>query len=77
MLMTPAKFIMLRLWGLTAGRFPLMSALLRRVLVRKLVRSAAEPYVQSARFFSWDDFRPDTDRSQPADSRREPTGMRS
>lgn len=77
MLMTPAKLIMLRLWGLTAGRFPLMSALLRRALVRRLIRSAAEPYVQSARYFSWDDFGPDTDRSQPADSRREQTGTRS
>lgn len=61
MLMTPSKLILFRLYNVTVGRFAPFSALLRWALVKRLIRPGKAPYVQSARYFDWDDFGPDLD----------------
>jgi hypothetical protein len=55
MKITPARLVLLRVFNLTLGRFAWCDRLLRRFLVRILVRKAAVPYVQSARFFTPDE----------------------
>lgn len=54
--MTPWKLIALRLFNVTLGRLAPFSALLRWVLLRRLIHGGRLRYVQSARYFTWDDF---------------------
>lgn len=52
MTMTTGKLVLLRLFGLTAGRVPLFADWLRRWIVWRTVRSRPDdPYVASSRFF--------------------------
>lgn len=57
MLMTPARLVALRLYGLTLGRLPVFERLLRRVGVHWLVRrrTAATRYVAASRYFDFRD----------------------
>lgn len=52
MLMTPLKLVVLRLYMITFGHFPLFSRLIRRVLVFILIKKQADksPYIASSRF---------------------------
>ena len=51
--MTPLKLVILRLYMMTFGRFPLFSRLIRKALVFILIKkqAAKSPYVASSRFF--------------------------
>ena len=51
MLMTSGRLILLRLYNITLGRYPLFSNMLRKVLVAILVKRSQERYVASSRFF--------------------------
>ena len=58
MQMTTGKLIVLRLYGMTLGRFACFSRLLRRVLVRLLITGRKEKYVASSRFFDMNELEP-------------------
>jgi len=56
MLMTTSRLIVLRLYAVTLGRFPLFSKLLKEVLLRIFVKGKEnKKYVASSLFFSWED----------------------
>ena len=56
MLMSPLKLIMLRIYMMTLGRFPVFSQLIRKALVVVLIKKTAKsPYVASSRFFNIDE----------------------
>jgi hypothetical protein len=55
--MTPGKHLLLRIYVLTVGRFPLFSRLLRRIMVTFLIeKKKDDPYVPSSRFFDFSEF---------------------
>ena len=57
MLMTPGKHLLLRIYMLTVGRFPLFSRLLRRIMVTFLIeKKKDDPYVPSSGFFDFSEF---------------------
>ncbi len=51
MLMSTAKLVVLRLYNFTLGRYRWGAAMLKALLVRRLITSREEPYVASSRFF--------------------------
>ena len=53
MQMTTGKFILLRCFNLTLGRWGYLSALLKKILIRLLITGKKDKYVGSAGFFSW------------------------
>ncbi|MCH7955116.1 MAG: hypothetical protein IIC40_05160 [Candidatus Marinimicrobia bacterium] len=56
MKMTTTKFILLRIYNVTFGRFAIFASLLRRILVKVLITSKAdEKYVTSSKFYTHKD----------------------
>ena len=53
--MTTAKLILLRIYNITIGRFPLFTRLLRLMLLHALVYHKTDKYVASSNYFDWDD----------------------
>lgn len=55
MLMTPLKFMLLRIYNLTIGRISFFSKLLKKILIIILIKKSENRYVASSRFFDWRD----------------------
>ena len=51
MRLTTAKLIFFRLFNLSLGRLEFFNERLKGALIRRLIKSAPEPYAASSRFF--------------------------
>jgi hypothetical protein len=55
--MTTAKWMLLRAYNITLGRFGIFSRILRKILLSMLVCGKKEKYVASSRYFDWNDIK--------------------